>query len=189
MTVKRKSTNTLWHKRLGHLSKRNLLYLSGVCGFTCSTDIECCDMCHRAKQTQIPFPLSDNKASRAFELVHCDLLGRYHTPSLSGAYYFLTIVDDFTRSTWVYLLHDKSKTQKVLYPLVLWLGDNLVLIKVVRSDNGTKFLDVLMNFFLVRELFIKPHVLEHHNKVEEWKESTNTYSMWLEHYVSRLVYP
>lgn len=53
------STDKLWHKRLGHPLERNLSYLSKVCGFTCSSsDVECCDVCHRAKQTPISFPLS-----------------------------------------------------------------------------------------------------------------------------------
>jgi hypothetical protein len=84
--------------------------------------VGCCDVCHRAKQRRLPFPLSDNKASRALELVHCDLWGRYHRPSLSGAHSFLTIVDDYTRGTWVYLLREKSETHKIF---VQWCGGSL----------------------------------------------------------------
>ncbi|XP_057520839.1 uncharacterized protein LOC130801095 [Amaranthus tricolor] len=55
------------------------------------------------------FPLSDNKASRIFEKVHCDLWGLYRHPSSCDARYFLTIVDDFSRAVWLYLVIDKTE--------------------------------------------------------------------------------
>jgi len=55
-------------------------------------------------------PLSEHKANSAFELVHCDLWGPYRTPSTCGAFYFLTIVDDYSRAVWVFLLADKQKS-------------------------------------------------------------------------------
>lgn len=51
-----------------------------------------------AKQTRDSLPVSLNKASRLFELIHCDLWGPYSTPSCCGAIYFLTIVDDYSRA-------------------------------------------------------------------------------------------
>jgi len=53
-----------------------------------------CDVCHHAKQRRAPFSLSDNRASNIFDLIHCDIWGKYHTPSTCGAHYFLTIIDD-----------------------------------------------------------------------------------------------
>lgn len=147
MAVKR-STEKLWRKRLGHPSNISLSYLSGVCSFTSSNNgVECCDVCHRAKQTRIFFSLSDNKASCAFELIHCDLCGRYYTPTLSGSYYFLTIIDDFTCTTWVYLLHDNQKLKRFSCPFMLWLGNNLELIsKWFVVIMGQKFWGPLLNF-------------------------------------------
>nr|XP_011463578.1 PREDICTED: uncharacterized protein LOC105351305 [Fragaria vesca subsp. vesca] len=43
---------------------------------------------------------------------------RYHEPSISGAKYFLTIVDDYTRSTWVYLMVQKSEARKLLIDFI-----------------------------------------------------------------------
>ena len=61
----------------------------------------------RAKHTRKKFPLTEHKASSAFELVHCDLWGSYRTLSTCGAFYLLTIVDDYSGDVWVYLLADK----------------------------------------------------------------------------------
>lgn len=44
-----------------------------------------------------------------FELIHVDIWGPYQTPSHSGARYFLTIVDDYSRGLWLYLLNNKSE--------------------------------------------------------------------------------
>lgn len=46
---------------------------------------------------------------KSFTLIHCDVWRRYHTTSKSGAHYFLTIVDDYSRATWVYLMAHKSE--------------------------------------------------------------------------------
>lgn len=62
----------------------------------------------KAKHTRLPFPLSLIKTNGCFELLHVDVWGKYHTPSLSGANYFLTIIDDFSKVVWVYLLKQKK---------------------------------------------------------------------------------
>ena len=58
--------------------------------------------------------MSENGASKPFDLAHCDLWGHYHTLSLSRCHYFLCIVDDFSHATWVYLLRDKSQACELI---------------------------------------------------------------------------
>jgi len=67
-----------------------------------------CSICPLAKQTRKPFSTSSINTKSCFELIHVDILGGYHVSTLQRAKYFLTIVDDFSRCTWVYLLHTKS---------------------------------------------------------------------------------
>ena len=61
-------------------------------------------------------------------------------------FFFKTIVDDFTRCTWVYLLKHKSETQVYLpqFAFMVFTQFNCK-IKTIRSDNGTKF--YLKDFF------------------------------------------
>ena len=73
-----------------------------------------CDVCFRAKQTRNSFPLSHNKAQNLFEIVHCDIWGPYRVSTSCGARYFLTLVDDYSRSVWAYLMVEKSETSKLL---------------------------------------------------------------------------
>ena len=50
--------------------------------------------------------------SRPLELLHLDLMGLTRTESLGGKRYFMVLVDDFTRYTWVILLRSKSDAPK-----------------------------------------------------------------------------
>ena len=73
-----------------------------------------CDTCFRAKQTREVFYQSLNKTKECFEMIHCDVWGPDRVQSSCGARYFLTIVDDFSRTVWTYLLLEKSEVQTVL---------------------------------------------------------------------------
>ncbi|CAH9138890.1 unnamed protein product, partial [Cuscuta epithymum] len=100
----------LWHRRLGHPSDRVLKLVPVISGSSGRKVLnKTCVACPVAKKTRASFPISNNKASRIFELVHCDLWGPNKTPSSCDAIYFLTIVDDFSRGVWVYLLRAKSE--------------------------------------------------------------------------------
>ncbi|GJR50685.1 hypothetical protein Tco_1401206 [Tanacetum coccineum] len=62
-----------------------------------------CDVCHRAKQTREPFPLSDHKST---VVGHLDGWGPYKIRSKKGYRFFLTIVDDYFRA----VLSETDKT-------------------------------------------------------------------------------
>lgn len=61
-----------------------------------------------SKFTKLPFPLSKSYASALFDLIHLDIWGPYKEVTRGKYRYFMTIVDDHTRHTWVYLLQHKS---------------------------------------------------------------------------------
>lgn len=66
--------------------------------------------------------------------------GPQRTPSTCGAFYFLTIVDDYSRAVWIYLLVDKREVSQMLrnfFALVERQYHKQV--KIMRSDNGTEF--------------------------------------------------
>ena len=49
------------------------------------------------------FSLSASKSKNCFDLIHVDVWGPYSLSSIHGHKYFLTIVDDYSRYTWVFL--------------------------------------------------------------------------------------
>ena len=54
----------------------------------------------------------------AFELIHVDTWGPYHTKTYSGHRYFLTIMDDYTRVTWTHLMVTKDEAMPLLISFI-----------------------------------------------------------------------
>lgn len=131
----------LWHRRMGHPSDRVVKLVPALRSSTARKSLnKACDVCPQAKQTRESFPNSNSKASRIFELIHCDLWGPYKTPSSGGARYFLTLVDDFSRAVWVYLLHSKTGVYKAFCSFFAMITQQFeVQVKLVRCDNGSEF--------------------------------------------------
>ena len=139
----------LWHKQLSHPSLQITKLVLEVSVREQKTRLnKSCDVCQRAKQTRDKFLVSENNAKPIFELIHCDLWGSYRIVSSSGASYFLTIVDDFSHVVWIYLLVDKTKVTHVLKMFFSLVEQQFgKQVKMLRSDNGTKF-TCLKQFFL-----------------------------------------
>ncbi|KAM2714488.1 hypothetical protein EV2_044230 [Malus domestica] len=135
------SSSQLWHQRLGHLSNTTLRHLSTCIKNLNFCSIDDCLICPLAKQTRAPFPLSSITTKAPFELIHVDIWGGYHVPTITGAQYFLTIVDDFSRCTWVYLMNHKSDARSYLITFIHLVETQFsTRVKVLRSDNGPEFL-------------------------------------------------
>nr|GEW60435.1 hypothetical protein [Tanacetum cinerariifolium] len=69
----------------------------------------CCETCQRAKQTKESFSLSDHTSKRLGYLVHLDLWRPYKVTSSEGFRIFFTVVDDYTRAVWVFLIKSKDE--------------------------------------------------------------------------------
>ena len=81
-----------------------------------------------------------------FALIHVDVWGPYSICTYDGFRFFLTIVDDATRSTWVYLMKAKSNVKQLLisfYNMILTQFN--IGIKAIRSNNALEF--SLSNFY------------------------------------------
>ena len=141
VTVPEISDFELWHRRLGHPSDRVVKLVPAISSSTSRKKLnKACEVCPQAKQKRDSFPVSDSKASRIFELIHCDLWGPNKIPSLCGAHYFLTLVDDFSRAVWVYLLRSKTQVYQVFCSFFAMIARQFEThVKIVRSDNGTEF--------------------------------------------------
>src|SRR5579859_1915641 len=69
-----------------------------------------------------------------------DLFGPTTYRSIGGNYYCLVVVDDYTRYTWVFFLHDKANTYDIFKKFVIRVENEFELkVKKVRSDNGSEF--------------------------------------------------
>ncbi|GAA0186208.1 hypothetical protein LIER_33496 [Lithospermum erythrorhizon] len=156
VTVPGFSSFELWHRRLGHPSDRVLKLVPEIKATVVRSRLtKACDICPQAKQTRDSFPSSDSKASSIFELIHCDFWGPNKTESFSGVSYFFTIVDDFSRVVWVYLLHSKFEVNKVFRSFFVMIQRQFEsTVKIVRSDNGTEF-QPLKDYFDENEIIFR----------------------------------
>ncbi|KAJ0024377.1 hypothetical protein Pint_07411 [Pistacia integerrima] len=132
----------LWHCRLGHPSFTCITLIIDpiVKKDVSSINTKPCCICLLAKLHRLPFPHSQHKTSKPFEIIHCDLWGPCSTIAYDGSKFFLTIIDDFTRTTWLYLLQTKSETRNCLISFSNMIENQFDLkIKILRSDNGSEF--------------------------------------------------
>ena len=85
------------------------------------------------------------KSSRAPvvpQIVHMVLVGPFAITSVSQCRYILTLIDDFSRYTWVYFLHHKNEVlDKFLAFKTHVEQKSRKSIKVLRMDNESKYVN------------------------------------------------
>ena len=91
-----------WHQCFGHVvytRLQKLLDRKMVDGFIVDKDSPKpnCIACTEAKQHIKPFPKSSIRKTKAGELTHIDLWGKYSIRSINGHQYYLLLVDDAKR--------------------------------------------------------------------------------------------
>jgi Reverse transcriptase (RNA-dependent DNA polymerase)/Integrase core domain/gag-polypeptide of LTR copia-type len=126
----------LWQKRLGHPSDKILYKLNR----SLIHDSNNCDCCHFAKQHRLPFSEHLNKTNDIFDLVHSYTWGNAPVVSREGFRYFVTFIDDKSRTTWLYLLKSKREVISVFkefYNMVRTQFNKAI--KILRTDNGTEY--------------------------------------------------
>ena len=125
----------VWHKRLGHAPLNNLKQLPNV--QLRVTENKVCVTCPMAKFTRQPFQPSISRSTRVCEMIHMDIWGPYRIPTHRNFRDFLTLVDDYTRTTWVYLLKQKSEVLSTFQQFMTFVSTQFqAIVKVVRSDNA-----------------------------------------------------
>lgn len=83
-------------------------------GKTLKDTAEHCNICPLAKQTKLPFPRSMNKSVHFAERIHCDVWGPFKFSAYDHRRYFLTLVDDYNKYTWVCFMSSKDECIVVL---------------------------------------------------------------------------
>lgn len=105
---------------------------------------------HKLSNINCLFPIVAYTPPQFFELVHVDTWGPYKTETYNGYTYFLTIVEDFSRSTWTFLLKNKREASNHLKNFVQLIETQFnIRIKQIRTDNAFELgnsID-LKNFF------------------------------------------
>jgi hypothetical protein len=145
-----KEKTMMWHKKLGHMSKKGLKILSDQKLLLALTKVTLPFYEHyvTSKQHRLKFGTSTTKSKCILDLIHSDV---WQAPviSLGGARYFVSFIDDFSRRCWVYLIRRKVdvlavfKTFKARVEL-----ESEKKIKCLMTDNGGEYTsDEFDNFY------------------------------------------
>ncbi|CAN1266800.1 Retrovirus-related Pol polyprotein from transposon TNT 1-94 [Linum perenne] len=130
----------LWHCRLGHPSTPRIQLIHRANPSVSVPLHSHCHVCHLAKQKALPFSRSSSHAVTPFELVHMDIWGPLNTPTHDGHSYFLTVVDDFSRCVWIFLMRNKSETRSFIESFCHMVKNQFPFtVKTIRSDQGAEF--------------------------------------------------
>ena len=155
----------LWYFRVGHLPFEQLKYVDGyICNNGRQHNI--CQICPMAKMHRSGFPLSTSRAKDIFDLLHVDICGPSPHSTCDGAKFFLTIVDDCSKATWVHLMAHKSNALSLLRAFLIFVKTQFgATVKVIRSDNGLEFKDKLaLDFYKEKDIIHQTSCVDTPNK-------------------------
>ncbi|GJV59270.1 transposable element [Tanacetum coccineum] len=140
----------LWHMRLGHMSEKGMVILSkrGLLDHHKVASLEFCKHCVIGKQKRVSFSKAIHQTKATLDYLHADCWGPSRVPPLGGARYFLSIIDDFSRMTWVFMMKHKSGAfEKFKHWKILIENQTGRKIKRLRTDNGLEFCSREFNDF------------------------------------------
>lgn len=127
----------LWNNRLGHVPLAKLKELSLISSKCNEMNINSCLVCAKANQHKLPFPISDTISKNPFDLIHVDIWGPYKHATYDGFKYFITIIDDHSRHTWVHLMSQKHYALHLVKSFVKMVKAQFhTMVKVIRTDNA-----------------------------------------------------
>ncbi|GKE39407.1 putative ribonuclease H-like domain-containing protein, partial [Tanacetum coccineum] len=164
--------SVLWHRRLGHVNfktinklvKENLVNGLPIKHFE---NDQTCVACLKGKQHKASCKSKiQNSITQPLLMLHMDLFGLTFVSSLMNKKYWLVVIDDYSRFTWVFFLASKDETSGILKSFITQI-ENLVdkKVKIIRCDNGTEFKNRVMSEFCKKKginrefsvLVVKPH--------------------------------
>ncbi|WVZ90110.1 LOW QUALITY PROTEIN: hypothetical protein U9M48_036440, partial [Paspalum notatum var. saurae] len=100
-----------------------------------------CHPCRHGKMVAASHtPVSQVMISYPGKLLHMDTVGPARVASVSGMWYVLVVVDDFSRFSWVFFLEFKDEAFGFVRDLVLRLrNESHKAMRAIRSDNDEEF--------------------------------------------------
>ena len=99
----------LWNYCLGHL---NFVYLEKSFPhlfINKSPNSYHCEICQLFKHIRIIYPSIPYKSSHTFSMIHSDVWGPTRVKNITRSRWFVSFIDDHTRTTGIFLMKEKSE--------------------------------------------------------------------------------
>jgi len=165
-----KSSESLWHHRLGHASLpivRQVLSRNNI-SFVKESNNHVCNPCQQGKCHQLPYPRSTSVSASPLDLIFSDVWGPAPA-SVGRNQYYLSFIDDHNKFVWVYLLRHKSQVFQCFQDfqqLVERKFDQKI--KAIQTDWGGEY-QALSTFFKrvgITHLVSCPHAHQQNGSAE-----------------------
>ncbi|GKB12709.1 integrase, catalytic region, zinc finger, CCHC-type containing protein, partial [Tanacetum coccineum] len=101
-------------------------------------------------------PKTENTIMEVLYTLHMDLCGPMRVQTINGKKYFLVIVDDYSRFTWVKFIRSKDETPEFVIKFLkqIYVGLNKT-VRYIRTDNSTERNRTLVEAAQTMLLFFK----------------------------------
>lgn len=137
-SVKKCDDSFLWHRRLAHC---NFNTLKKVLNIPIKGELKC-DTCAQGKHARSPFSEKGDRANKLLELIHSDVCGPFSVRSLSGAVYYVSFIDDYSKKVFIFPLKSKGQVfSKFVEFKTRVENETEAKIKILRTDNGTEYIN------------------------------------------------
>nr|KYP69064.1 Retrovirus-related Pol polyprotein from transposon TNT 1-94 [Cajanus cajan] len=163
----------LWHMRLGHMSERGMMILSRqqLLGNHTVKELRFYEQCVFGKQHRIKFPKAQHSTKSTLDYIHSDCRGPSQVPSLGGGRYFLSIIDNYSRMTWIFIMKHKNQAFRCFKEWkILMEKQTSKRVKRLRTDNGLEFCTKEFNDFCKAEGIARQYTIRNtpqQNRVAE----------------------
>ncbi|KAL2622484.1 hypothetical protein R1flu_002689 [Riccia fluitans] len=178
VTASQEEMALLWHRRLGHMSKKGMEVLrkQDLLSSFKSSKLEFCEHCVFGKHKRSAFSVGTHRSTEVLEYAHSDVWGKSPVPSHFGKEYYISFIDDYSRYVWVYFLHHKSE---VFATFIKWKAQVETQIekkvRCLRLDNGGEYISGKFEMYCEQE-GITRHLTTFYtpeqNGVVEWLNQT-----------------
>ncbi len=144
----------IWHHYLGHLNHANIEHLTRMTDSMNLTDLLClyCEniykACMKVKQTHCSYDTLIKSVTQILSFIHSDIVSLIISIVYDSLKYFITLIDDYIRFIWMYLMKKKKQTAKHVKSFIVIMKIHLLNLSVSHfcTDYKHKYLD-LKNWF------------------------------------------
>lgn len=151
----RKDCQHTWHRRLGHRDPEAIKQMERKDLAAGLKITDCgirgvCETCIKGKMTRQPFPKKSlSKTEEPLDLVHTDVCGPMQTKTPGNKRYVLTLIDDYSKHTVIYLMEHKSEVTEKIQDYVENMKTKFKKVpKIIRSDRGREYVNANLKSFL-----------------------------------------
>lgn len=149
----------IWHQRIGNPAGGSLkaLVKLGLIEADADEKLGVYKDCLLGKSKKLSFSTGKHTSNSPHDYLHSDLWSPTPVKSLRRGKYYMSIIDDWSRKVWVYILKEKSDVFKTFK---IWCregeSEKGVSPKVLRTDNDFEYLSKEFDQFF-QEKGIKCH--------------------------------